>query len=223
MMIALVIIILLSGLVYLIISKPKFSRRLRIDSTVESVDTNDSKLTKVMDKADKYYVQKQFLPAEKAYLKILKIDHKNVHAYNRLGFVYAHQNNIDDALECFKIVLDAKPDASTYQNLGMIYMKKRDFAKAVSMLERSCELKQTTQRLIMLARIYRAMSKYSLQVSTLKKALSIDKNNIPIMQLLAEAYLHEKDKTNAKKIFNKIIKIDPKNSRARQALNQNLS
>jgi cytochrome c-type biogenesis protein CcmH/NrfG len=38
------------------------------------------------------------------------------------------------------------------------------------------------------------------------------------MQLLAEAYLHEKDDKSANEMFGEILKIEPHNQRARSAL-----
>ncbi|MDP4038485.1 MAG: tetratricopeptide repeat protein [bacterium] len=218
-MIAIVLVIIFAVITYLTITKPKFLRGFPAVSALDdSVNTNDTHLEKLLDKANRYYLQREFLAAEKAYLKLLKIDHKNTWSYNRLGFIYAHMSNFPDAIECFKIVVDAKPNPASYQNLGMVYLKNRDFTKAATVLEKSTELKPEPQRLVSLARVYRILSKYSLQVATLQKALDMDKQNTQIMQLLAEAYLDNKDKENADKIFKKILKIDPQNVRAHQEL-----
>ena len=47
--------------------------------------------------------ENRFLKAEKALLTILKIDEKNVAAYNRLGILYAKQKAYKDAIDCFEL------------------------------------------------------------------------------------------------------------------------
>ena len=51
--------------------------------------SQDVALDTLLDTAGRYYAEKNYLAAEKAYLKVLKVDHKNSLAYSRLGFVYS--------------------------------------------------------------------------------------------------------------------------------------
>ena len=123
-----------------------------------------------------------------------------------------------DAIECFQIVADTYPNAASYYNLSMMLFKNRRFKRSAQALEKSVELEETPSRLIALARIYRVTGQYDKQISTLKRAVQVDENNISIIQLLAEAYLHENQELEAKKQFRRILKLDPKNPRARQAI-----
>lgn len=184
----------------------------------ESPLTHDDRLEKLEEIARRYYEEKKFLAAEKAYLKVLKLDHRNITAYSRLGFIYTQMSNPADAIECFKIVIEQKPSAAAYHNLAMAYFKEREFAKSAENLEKALEIEPTQGRLINLARIYRITSKFDKQVEVLEKALENEPANVSILQLLAEAHLHNKDEAAAKVIFRKIIQIDPNNVRARQAL-----
>ncbi len=180
--------------------------------------SQDVALDTLLEIAGRYYAEKNYLSAEKAYLKVLKVDHKNSLAYSRLGFIYSHLGNTDDAIECFKIVADTYPNAASYHNLAMMYFKNRDFAHSAEALEKSLSMEEHFSRLINLARIYRAMNKYDKQIETLKRAHDIEPNNIEAMQLLAEAYLHEKDEKSARVLFRKILKVEPDNMRARAGL-----
>ena len=180
--------------------------------------SQDVALDTLLEVAGRYYAEKNYLSAEKAYLKVLKVDHKNSLAYSRLGFIYSHLGNIDDAIECFKIVADTYPNAASYHNLAMMYFKNRDFALSAEALEKSLSMEMHFSRLINLARIYRAMNKYDEQISTLNKAHSMEPDNVEAMQLLAEAYLHQKDEKSARALFRKIIKLDPTNLRAKAGL-----
>ncbi|MBI2797721.1 tetratricopeptide repeat protein [Candidatus Saccharibacteria bacterium] len=189
-----------------------------VNTTSTTAPSTDTKLEDLLEIADRYYAEHNYLAAEKAYLKVLKLDHKNSLAYSRLGFVYSNLGNINDAIECFQIVADNYPNAASYHNLSMMYFKNREFEKSAAALEKSIGIEATASRLIALARIYRVMNKYEAQIETLQKALDLEPENISIMQLLAEAYLHAKDDKQAKLMFRKILKLEPNNMRARAAI-----
>lgn len=180
--------------------------------------THETKLQKLNEIANRYYEEKNLLAAEKAYLKVLKIDHKNLKAYGRLGFIYNHFGNIQDAIECFEIVAKARPSATSYHNLAMAMFKNREFAKSAAMLEKSLQQEENLTRLVSLARIYRIMSQYDKQIETLQKAHLMSPQNVDILTLLADAYMHVKDTEKAETMFSEVLRIDPNNSRARQAL-----
>jgi tetratricopeptide (TPR) repeat protein len=74
--------------------------------------------------------EKRYLRAEKALLTILKLDQKNVAAYNRLGILYSRQKEYKDAIECFEISSSIEPSASSLHNLGLIYYETENYAKA---------------------------------------------------------------------------------------------
>jgi len=176
--------------------------------------THHDRLTRLIEIADRYYREKRFLPAEKAYLKVLKLDHKNIVAYNRLGFIYAHLANHDDAVECFEIVVKAHPSATAHQNLAMAYFKKQDYKRAAEDLKKAAEIEPTTARYLSLARVYRLTKQHSEQLKALQKAVDFDPDNVEILNLLAEALMQNKDKEAARRVFDRIVKLDPKNQRA---------
>lgn len=193
-----------------------------VDSIVGNLSVNppsqDETLDGLLDIAGRYYAEKNYLSAEKAYLKVLRVDHKNSLAYSRLGFIYSHLGNNEDAIECFKIVAETYPNAASFHNLSMMYFKTREYQKSADALEKSLSMEMHVSRLVNLARIYRILNKFDKQLSCLKKATDLDPKDIEILQLLAEAYLHEKDESSANTIFKEILKIDPHNPRARAAL-----
>lgn len=219
-MVAEVILILLISFLTLtaIIYRKNSLATFLVNNLSATPPSQDVALESLLEVAGRYYAEKNYLSAEKAYLRVLKVDHKNSLAYSRLGFIYSHLGNIDDAIECFKIVADTYPNAASYHNLAMMYFKNRDFNKSAEALEKSLSMEMHFSRLINLARIYRAMNKFDLQLQTLKKAHDLEPNNLEAMQLLAEAYLHQKDEKSARVLFRKILKVDPANLRARAAL-----
>lgn len=189
-----------------------------INNLTTSPPSQDVALESLLEVAGRYYAEKNLLAAEKAYLKVLKVDHKNSLAYSRLGFIYSSLGNNEDAIECFKIVADTYPNAASYHNLAMMYFKTRDFENSAKSLEKSLNMEMKVSRLVSLARIYRILDKYDLQLETLKKANSLEENNTEIMVLLADAYLHEKNNKQAQDLFKKVLKLEPNNPRARAAM-----
>ncbi len=213
------IFVILFVLTFLLLSKYKIGiMEAIVDSLAILPVSHDARLDSLLEMAGRYYAEKNYLAAEKAYLKVLKVDHKNSLAYSRLGFIYSHFGQIDDAIECFQIVADNYPNAASYYNLSMMLFKSRKFKRSARALETSVEMEETPARQVALARIYRVMGLYDKQIKTLKRALELEPDSVSIMQLLAESYIHEGMKEDAEKTFKEILKIDPKNLRAKQAL-----
>ena len=109
MIIEVAIFIILFIMTFLLLSKYRIAL---LDAIVGGLATapvsHDTRLEGLLEIAGRYYSEKNFLAAEKAYLKVLKVDHKNSLAYSRLGFIYSHFGQTDDAVECFQIVADRK-------------------------------------------------------------------------------------------------------------------
>jgi len=214
-----IIFVALFVLTFLLLSKYKIGFMEKIvDNLAILPVSHDARLDSLLEMAGRYYAEKNYLAAEKAYLKVLKVDHKNSLAYSRLGFIYSHFGQIDDAIECFQIVADNYPNAASYYNLSMMLFKSRKFKRSAKALEKSIEMEETSARLVALARVYRVMGSYEKQIKILKRALELEPESVSIMQLLAESYIHEGMKDEAEKTFKQILKIDPKNLRAKQAL-----
>ena len=201
-------VILVSIIFFLTILAVVNKRSVLIDSIVGNLSVNppsqDETLDNLLDIAGRYYAEKNYLSAEKAYLKVLRVDHKNSLAYSRLGFIYSHLGNNEDAIECFKIVAETYPNAASFHNLSMMYFKTREYQKSADALEKSLSMEMHINRLVNLARIYRIQNKFDKQLTTLKKAIKLDPRNIEIMQLLAESYLHEDDEKSANEMLGEI-------------------
>lgn len=214
--IILILIIFMITLIAVINKRNRLSDALVANLSV-APPSQDETLDKLLEIAGRYYAEKNLLAAEKAYLKVLRVDHKNSLAYSRLGFIYSSLGNNEDAIECFKIVADSYPNAASYHNLAMMYFKTREFELSAKALEKSLDMEPKVNRLVSLARIYRIQDKFDLQLETLKKANKQEPDNTEIMVLLADAYLHEKQEKEAKMLFKKVLKIEPNNPRARAA------
>ena len=95
------------------------------------------KLNELWKVAQDSLKDKKYLRAEKALLTILRVDKRNASAYNRLGILYAKQNNYKEAIECFEIAQSLEPSASSLHNVGLIYFETENFEKAALAFEQA--------------------------------------------------------------------------------------
>ncbi len=222
MILEVTLFVLLFILTFLLLSRYKIRF---LDYIVDSLAilpvSNDSRLESLTVIAGRYYAEKNYLAAEKAYLKVLKVDRKNSLAYSRLGFIYSHFGQVDDAIECFEIVADNYPNAASYYNLAMMLFKSHKFKQSAKALEKSIDMEETIARLVSLARVYRVIGQYDQQVIILNRALELEPKSIAIMLLLAESHLHQNQPQQSAQIFKSIIHLEPNNVRAKQALSSN--
>ncbi len=126
-----------------------FNRYGKEDISSPKTSAKLSKLWAYVDKASRTGRQRAI---EKALLAILRIDHKNTAAYNRLGMLYAKQNNYDDAIDCFAIASSLTPTVATLYNLGLVHYEKGNYKEASTAFERVIDLEPNVKRYIAYAK-----------------------------------------------------------------------
>lgn len=174
-----------------------------------------SKLLQLTDYAARLYKEKKFLAAEKAYLAVLKVDHKNVLSYNRLGMIYAALRNYEDAIECFQIVCKYSPSAQSYYNLGLAYGENRNYIKAISMVEKSLLFEQSANRYIALAKLYQRILNRGKTILALEKAAELEPNK-RTYEMLVEAYKASGERDKLQLAYRRILELDPSDPVARR-------
>jgi len=151
--------------------------------------------TKLSDKLDKLWEvaqqslrEKKYLRAEKALLTILRVDERNATAYNRLGILYAKQQEFKDAIECFEIAQSLEPSASSLHNVGLIYYETGNYVKAGLAFEQALEMEgDLAARHIAYAKVQEKLGNNKKMIESLEKAVDIDR--IPqTLTILADAY-----------------------------------
>lgn len=167
-----------------------------------------SQITQLAEYADRLYAEKKWLAAEKAYLNVLKADHKNVTAYSHLGVIYSTQKNFADAIECFEIATQLWPSANTYQNLGLALFENRNPNKAIAAFEKAVTFEPNTQRYIGLSKAYKKIGNKASAIAALEKAAELDPAK-KVLQLLAEAYDDAGRKTDAEATTKRIQQTEP--------------
>ncbi len=151
--------------------------------------------SKLSDKLDQLWSiaqsslqDRKYLRAEKALLTILRVDERNASAYNRLGILYAKQQQFKEAIECFEIAQSLEPSASSLHNVGLIYFETQNYDKAALAFEQALAMdSEHAARHIAYAKVQEKLGNDKRMVEALEKAVELD----PIPQtltLLADAY-----------------------------------
>lgn len=151
--------------------------------------------SKLSDKLDQLWSiaqsslqDRKYLRAEKALLTILRVDERNASAYNRLGILYAKQQQFKEAIECFEIAQSLEPSASSLHNVGLIYFETANYDKAALAFEQALAMDSDhPARHIAYAKVQEKLGNHKRMVEALERAVELD----PIPQtltLLADAY-----------------------------------
>jgi tetratricopeptide (TPR) repeat protein len=100
----------------------------------------------------------------------LKFDDRNAAAYNRLGILYAKEQNYDEAIECFEIAQSLDDNASSLHNVGLIYLETGAYEKAAMAFEQALKLEAgMPARYLALAKAQEKMAKIEQSLAAFKK------------------------------------------------------
>lgn len=171
-----------------------------------------AKIAELTEYASRLRATNKYTAAEKVYLQILKLDHRHVATYSRLGTLYSAQRNYGDAIECFQMTTQLKPSGTTFYNLGLAYFENRNYMKAVAAFEKAVMFEPNVQRYIGLAKAFKKMGDNSRMIGALEQAIQIEENP-KILWLLADAYEASRQPAKVAEIEARIKAIDPKDQR----------
>ena len=133
------------------------------------------KLNELWKVAQDSLKDKKYLRAEKALLTILRVDKRNASAYNRLGILYAKQNNYKEAIECFEIAQSLEPSASSLHNVGLIYFETENFEKAALAFEQALTIdNDLPARYIAYAKVQEKLGHNNKMIDALEQAVRLE-------------------------------------------------
>lgn len=165
-----------------------YYRGLPSNPAIELPVKLSERLDKLWEIAQQSLRDRKYLRAEKALLTILRVDERNATAYNRLGILYAKQQEYKDAIECFEIAQSLEPSASSLHNVGLIYYETGNYPKAALAFEQALEMEgDLSARHIAYAKVQEKLGHDKKMIESLERAVEID----PIPQtlnILADAY-----------------------------------
>lgn len=188
--------------------------RLRLRGTPHGQEAA-SKIEELTEYASRLRSANKYTAAEKVYLQILKLDHRHVPTYSRLGTLYSAQRNYGDAIECFQMTTQLKPSGTTFYNLGLAYFENRNYMKAVAAFEKAVMFEPTLQRYIGLAKAFKKMGDNTKMIYALEQAVQLEANP-KVLELLADAYEASRQPSKAAEIRSRIKELNPKPSRSQK-------
>ncbi len=170
--------------------------------------------SKLSDKLDQLWSIAQtslqdhkYVRAEKALLTILRVDERNASAYNRLGILYAKQQQFKEAIECFEIAQSLEPSASSLHNVGLIYFETQNYYKAALAFEQALAIESDhAARHIAYAKVQEKLENNKKMIEALERAVELD----PIPQtltILADAYERTGDELLALELRERAAKM----------------
>ena len=137
--------------------------------------------------AERLYAEKHYVTAEKAYVAVLKLDHRNLQAFNRLGIIYSAQKNHKEAIECFEVAARYVPSATTLFNLGLAFYENRNYVKAIAAIKKSIMFEPSLARYVALAKAYDKISDVKGKLEALEAAAAIEPRR-QILMMLRDGY-----------------------------------
>ena len=160
------------------------------------------RLTQVLEYADRLFKESRYLPAERAYLEVIKLDHQNALAYSRLGMIYSRQKNYADAIECFQIAAQLAPSAASFHNLGLALFENKNNIKAVQAFEKSIMFEPSAERYASLSKAYARLANWNKAIQAAEKAVELERS-ANRLQFLAQTYKAAGQPARAKQTLEK--------------------
>lgn len=179
------------GFILLLIAAVFLGRRL---VAVRPSSGEQRKASPRLIQAEQYalrlYKEKHYHSAEKAYLNVLKLDHRNASAYSHLGIIYSILHNYPEAVECFELAARFAPSASTYQNLGLGYYENKNYMKSIAAYEKAIMFEPSVLRYIGLGKAYDKLGNGPKAIEALEKAVELDPSPKYLDLLIATCRAH---------------------------------
>lgn len=167
---------------------------------------NSTRLNRLWTYVDKAAKAGRKRAVERALLAILRIDHKNTAAYNRLGMLYAKEGNFDDAIDCFAIASSLTPTVATLYNLGLVYYEKGSYKEAATAFERVVDLEPDPKRFIAFAKALYKLGNFKKVADALEKVVQLDPSAAHY-DMLAQAYKQSKEFNKAEDAIKEAARI----------------
>ena len=115
--------------------------------TQEDKEKTRQKVSTLIEQGAKLYKEENYGEAEAIFLDIVRINPKEVEAYEYLGEVYLEKKEYDHAIETLEFARGLNPNEDRiYYDLGMVHHSQGNFDKAMSYLKECVELAPNNPR-----------------------------------------------------------------------------
>jgi tetratricopeptide (TPR) repeat protein len=152
--------------------------------------------------------------------KAIEVDQQNSGVLTELGSTWLRLGNPETAISYFRKVVKLNPDsAEAHNNLGVAYMLAGKFTEAINVYQKALVL-EPEHRVAWknLAVAYLGQGYFREGVEILAALIKTNPHDNEAMLLLAECYQQADDLTSARTLYQEVIKYDPDNLKAKEAL-----
>ena len=169
-----------------------------------------------LSKGDALYKQRKYTEALKEYQRVLEENQDICQAYDKIGLCYYRLNDLENAIEAFKLMLDKEPQSrDTLINLSAIYFEKGDLEEGMKYFKRLDEKSLEDPSIFYnIGILLFKNNQIIMAIDYLKKCLTLDPNYVKGYYQLALANLNKGDLEEAKKNFQKVIELEPESEKA---------
>lgn len=158
---------------------------------------------------DLYYRQGHFDRAEAVYKQLLAKNPRDKETHNRLGVVYATENNVDDAITQFQ---DALPGTDSIRDLVLLHLRKGDLPAYQAQMERAAADQPTDSDIQEeVGEIFEAIHRPVQAIEYFERALDTNPRSIAALNGIGMSFLDERDHVSAMRYLHQCLDIDIRN------------
>lgn len=196
-------------------------RNFKVDlSAIKDNPSIDVRLSPIpespLKKGDTLYEQQEYVAALGEYQNVLE-EHPDIHqVYDKIGLCYYRLNELDKAIEYFKLMLVKEPQSQdTLINLSAIYLERGSLEEGMKYFNQLDESSINDKGLFYnMGILLFKNGQIDMAIKYLEKSLKFDSNYVDAYYQLALANLNKGQIEEAKKNFYKVIELAPASEKA---------
>ncbi|UCC41340.1 MAG: tetratricopeptide repeat protein [Candidatus Aminicenantes bacterium] len=172
-----------------------------------------------LSKGDVLYQEKKYAEALQEYQRVLVENQDLFQAYEKIGLCYYRLDDLDKAIENFKLVLEKEPQSrDTLINLSAIYFQRGELEEGMKYFNRLDENSLTDPSLFYnIGILLFNNGEVDLAIDNLRRCIQLDSNYVNAYYQLALADLNKGDTGEARRNFQKVIELAPESEKAELA------
>jgi Flp pilus assembly protein TadD len=194
----------------------KKSVRKKSTDIDQKKETDNKKISRDLFNQGEYAFKEGDLEtAEKRFISIIRMDAKNVDAYEMLGRVYLEQKHLEEAKQTFEFLLQLKPDSyDGYIYLATIAEEERQLSVAVEYYQQAVLLADDKPDIYMrLASILTELDQYDTARIAMREAVEIQPNNPRYLDTLIELDVVCGEREDAYRHLDALRMVNPDNKK----------
>lgn len=179
------------------------------------VAQNPASLNGLLQSAESALNQKNYDIAEAKFIEVIKIDPKNLEAYNGLGQVYMQKGELEEAKEAFEFILKLNSNSDdAMMKLAEIMLATGNKEKAIEYLESSIVIDDSkATRFVTLSEVLSGVGHHDLAMEAVRQAVELEPNNPKYLDMLVEFGVKCGNKETAEDAWRKLRMVNPENSK----------